>query len=169
MINARRELLSGDPAQLRNYLGRQRRDKRYDRLVMQAMRDGKPLSVADVDRITGRYKDSLLKLRGETIARTESITALRAGRHEGYQQLVESGAVRDDQIIRTWDATGDARTRPDHMAMEGQQIRGMKSLFTAPDGSLLAYPGDVTHGATARQTIQCRCIEKIRIKSDAFV
>src|SRR5690606_12500372 len=53
--SARRELLSGDPGQLANYLTRSRRDKRFDRTIASAIREGKPLPRDMVDRIAGRY------------------------------------------------------------------------------------------------------------------
>lgn len=162
-IRARAELASGDPAQLAHYLTRQRRDKRFDAVVKRAIRDGKPLAAADVDRIAGRYKDRLLALRGENIARTEAINGLRAGRREGFQQLVDSGTVQADQITRSWDATLDSRTRPDHVAMDGQTVKGMDAPYVAPDGSRLMYPGDTSLGASAAQTVACRCFERVRV------
>ena len=155
VISARAEL--SDPAAMANYFTRQRRDARFDNIVRKAMADGKPVASADIDRIVQRYTDRLLALRGETIARTESITALRAGRHEGYRQLVDSGKVRADQVIRTWRSAHDSRTRMDHLAMDGTDLRGLDKPFTAPDGSQMAYPGDTNLGATARETINCRC------------
>ena len=65
-----------DPA----YFNRKRRDARFDRTVSKAIREGKRLSQADVDRITGAYKDRLLGYRGEVIARTETLAALQAGK-----------------------------------------------------------------------------------------
>ena len=68
-------------AQLRGldagYLGRSRRDKRYDRLVLRAIKGGKPLAEADIRQITQRYRDRLLNYRAETIARTSMLTAHR--------------------------------------------------------------------------------------------
>ena len=154
-ISARAEL--SNPATMENYFSRERRDRRFDGIVRKAMADGKPVSAADTDRIVQRYKDRLLQLRGETIARTEAITALRAGRHEAYQQLVESGKVQAKQIIRTWRSAHDSRTRLDHLTLDKTDIRGLDQPFTAPDGSLMAYPGDTSMGASARETIQCRC------------
>lgn len=162
-VRARQELASGDPARMAHYLTRQRRDKRFDPLVRKAIREGRPLAASDVDKLAGRYKDRLLALRGETIARTEAINGLRAGRREGFQQLVDSGKVRADQITRAWDATLDKRTRPDHVAMDGQSVKGMDAPFVAPDGSRLLYPGDTSLGASAAQTVACRCFERIRI------
>ncbi|WP_230079793.1 hypothetical protein, partial [Alteripontixanthobacter maritimus] len=49
--NARQELeeLNGE------YFTRKLRDKRFDGIVRKAIATGKPLSVADVERIAGRY------------------------------------------------------------------------------------------------------------------
>jgi hypothetical protein len=151
--NARRQLENLDAG----YFTRARRDKSFDRLVRKAIAEGKPLAKADIDRITQRYSAKLLKYRAEVIARTESITALRAGRQEGIEQAIEQGAIRADSVKKRWDATGDSRTRPDHVAMDGKEVDGADGVFTLPDGSRMLYPGDTSLGASAKQTIQCRC------------
>lgn len=145
------------------YFTRELRDRRFDSIVRKAIADGKPLSRADIDRITQRYSDRLLKHRAEVIARTESITALRAGRHEGIQQAVEQGAIRADSIVKVWDATLDSRTRPDHAAAHGQEVDGVNGAFVLADGSRLLYPGDTSLGASAGQTINCRCYAEHRV------
>ena len=102
-----------DPA----YFNRKRRDARFDRTVSKAIREGKRLSQADVDRITGAYKDRLLGYRGEVIARTETLAALQAGKMEAARQLVDSGKVLPSQVKKVWRATGDSRTRDTHLAL----------------------------------------------------
>ena len=160
--NLRGEL--ADPATMANYLTRERRYRRFDKLVRDAMASGKPVAQADIDRIAASYGNRLLKLRGDTIAQNESITAMRAGQHEGYRQLVESGQVRDSQITRTWSATPDTFTRHDHMVMNGQTLTGVQANWTLPDGSQMRFPGDVSLGARAAETIGCRCHEQFRIR-----
>lgn len=163
VIRARQELLSGDPAQLRNYLTRARRDKRFDRLVEKALRDGRPVAKADADRITGRYKDRLLALRGETIARTETLAGLNAGKEEGIRQLIDSGKVKRSQVKKIWRATGDSRTRDSHMALNGAEA-GIDEAFTSPlTGARMMFPHDTSLGAPASETIQCRCYYEITI------
>ena len=155
VANMRAEL--ADPTAMANYFTRERRDRRFDGLVRKAIADGKPVTKADIDRIAARYADRLLKLRGDTIARTESITAYRAGQHEAFTQMVDSGKVRAEQVIRKWSSAHDSRTRRDHLAMDGTVLRGLDAPFIAPDRSLLRFPGDTSLGASARETIQCRC------------
>lgn len=155
-----KELADLDP----HYFTRTLRDKRMDSSVRRAIREGKPLSSADRGKLVARYRDRLLKHRGEMIARTETLTALRAGRFEGFDQLVASGKVRDEQIKRKWNSTGDRVTREDHLDMDGQEIQGMQDPFVAPDGSQLMFPGDGSLGADAGQIIHCRCWDSIRIE-----
>lgn len=162
VLNARRELESGDPTLMRNYFSRERRDKRFDSLVRKAIDEGRPVSADDLNKITSRYNDRLLDYRGEVIARTESLDALRAGQHESVQQAMEQAGVLPSEAKKVWDATLDSRTRQDHAQMEGQE-RPIGVPFTAPDGSRLQYPGDRSLGASASQTIQCRCRERQEI------
>jgi len=163
VIRARAELLSGDPAMLRNYLARARRDKRFDRLVMKAIREGRPMGRADVDAITGRYKDRLLQLRGETIARTETLASLNAGKEEGIRQLIDSGKVQRSAVKKVWRATGDDRTRDSHMALNGEEV-GIDAAFTSPlTGAQMMYPHDTSRGAPASETIGCRCFYEIKV------
>lgn len=157
--NARGELASLSNA----YFQRGLRDKRYDGMVANAIKAGEPLSKTQTDTILGRYTDRLLEFRGEAIARTEAINALRAGQHEAHQQIIDTGKVSEDQIERVWGATSDGRTRPDHRAMDGQKVPGLQTPFVAPDGSKLMFPGDTSMGASAGMIINCRCTSRLKI------
>lgn len=162
VANARAELLSGDPERLRAYLSRERRDRRFDRVVARAIADERPVSARDVSRITGRYSDRLLDLRGEVIARTETIQSLNAGADEAIRQLVDTGAVRREQVMKIWVAATDARTRDTHLAMNGQAVP-MDQPFESPSGARLMYPGDSSLGAGPDEIIQCRCTLATRV------
>ena len=160
--NARADLSSGDPARLRNYLGRKARDARFDRTVRKGIDAGK-IAAADVTRIVEAYERKLLKYRGDTIGRTEALRSINASKHEGLLQVVENGKVRADQITRVWDSSGaDGRTRDTHLAMEGQKV-ALNEPFVTPTGFRLMYPGDTSLGAPASETIQCRCVTQVRI------
>lgn len=156
--NVRADLESLSP----NYFSRSLRDKRFDGIVRRAIRDGRPLSQVDIDRITQRYADRALNFRATTIARTESLNALRAGRDEGIRQAIDQGAIAPGATQKVWDSSGDSRVRQDHAIMNGQSV-GMNEAFVAPDGSRLMYPGDSSLGAGADQIINCRCIVDYRV------
>lgn len=158
-IRARVELQNLDAA----YFKRALRDKRFDRLVAKAIKDGKPISKADLDRIAGRYADRLLAYRGETIARNETLASLNAAKEEGIRQLIDTGKVQRSRIKKVWRATGDKRTRDSHLALNGEEI-GFDALFVSPlTGAVMAYPHDTSHGAPGSETIQCRCFYEIKI------
>lgn len=151
--NMRGEL--ANPERMANYFTRTRRDRRFDATVRKAMDTGRPLAQADIDKIAGRYSDRLLQTRGENIARTEALKALNAGRDEGLQQLIDRGDITAEQVMQTWDATEDMRTRSSHSAADGQTVpRGQPFIV---GGYEMDFPGDTSRGAPARETINCRC------------
>jgi hypothetical protein len=159
--NMRGELTN--PDRMANYFTRTRRDKRFDGIVRRAIADGKPVGQADIDRMAARYSDRLLALRGETIARTETLKALNAGRQEALDQLIENpnNDVQAQDVVRAWDSTGDAKTRETHAAADGQVV-GQGEAFNV-GGALLMYPGDSSMGAPGEETINCRCYVDVRI------
>lgn len=143
---------------------RTRRDKRFDGIVRKAIEAGELLPADKVDKLITRYSDSLLQLRGETIARTETISALNRSQQEAYTQAIEQGTVARDAVKRIWDSSGnDGRTRDTHLAMDGQAV-GMDEPFKTPDGFSLMFPGDVSLGAPPEETINCRC--RVRMQVD---
>lgn len=160
--NMRTELASGDSRLLARYLRRERRDKRFDSSVRKAMEAGKPLSQGDIDKIAGRYSDRLLQLRGENIARTESMAAFNAAREEAYMQAVEAGGLHPEHVRKTWGATGDERTRDSHAALHGIEI-GLLETFQSPTGARMRYPGDTEMGAGAEDVAGCRCTAMYRV------
>lgn len=164
VIAAEAKLRSGDPALMAQYLALKTRDKRFDRTVTKAIREGRPVTAADTAKIIRQLRDRNLKYRADVIAENETITAMRAGRHEGYRQMLETGAVTEDQIERSWSDTGDGRTRLSHRALDGQKVRGLTMPFVSPmTGARMMYPGDTSLGAPAQEVIRCRCWEKVRI------
>lgn len=163
--DAEAKLLSGDPALMRDYFRLKTRDRRFDGSVRKAIAEGRPVNAADLAKIMRQLRDRNLQLRAKTIARDQSITAIRAGRHEGFDQLLETGRVSEDQIERTWEDTGDGRERLSHALLDDQKVVGMSAPFVSPvTGARMMYPGDTSLGAPASETVQCRCWENIRIR-----
>ncbi|MGI3168399.1 phage minor head protein [Pseudooceanicola sp. C21-150M6] len=144
-----------------SYFRREKRDRRFDPMIRKAIKDGKSLARADIDRITGRYSDRLLKVRADTIARTEGNGAMNAGRHESTQQMIDDGKVPVEAVTKIWDATPGPRTRDSHRALNGQEIRWGEMFVSPVTGALLAHPHD--ENAPAAETVNCRCSERIRI------
>lgn len=161
---AREQLRSGNANDLRAYLTRRRRDRRFDRSVERAIKAGGKLDAASADNALTAYRRRLLMLRGEVIARTEGLPAIRAAKHEAYQQLVDTGRIQESDIERTWIATGDGRVRDTHKDMGSQSVQGLSLPFRSPSGALLRYPGDQSLGAPASEIISCRCDESVAIK-----
>lgn len=154
--NALAQLRSGDPAELSKYLMRTRRDKRFDGLVRKAIKDGKPVTASDAKRMVNRYSDRLLKLRGETIARTELLGSLHHAQNEGMQQMIDAGKIEANAVTRTWDAANDSDTRDSHRALDETQPDS-SDVFTTGDGNRMRHPGDASLGAPAEEIINCRC------------
>lgn len=164
VATARAELASTDPALLRNYLTRKQRDRRYDRAVARAIETGKPVPPETARTAVTRYSARLVRLRGEVIARTEGLPAIRAAKHEAYQQLADDGRVDVMDIVRGWSTTEDGRQRDTHDAMNGQEVRGLDMPFTSPSGAQFRFPGDSSLGAPAAEVIACRCDEYLAIR-----
>jgi hypothetical protein len=153
---ARQELLSGDPSLLRSYLQRARRDRRFDRSVAKAIRGEGKLDAATVQNMLTRYSDRLLQLRGETIARTETMTALHAGKEEAFRQAIDTGAVQSTQVQKVWFAVRDKNSRDTHAAAEGERV-GLEQRFS--NGLLYPHAPD----APPSECINCRCSYEIVI------
>lgn len=153
VASARNELESGDFA---SYLTRERRDKRFDRIIAKAEKGERKLTQDEIDKIIMRYSDRLLELRGEVIATTEARSALMFGRYRAIKQLVESGKVREDQIVKIWKTVGDERVRHTHVSLANK-----RSPFSVPfrtsRGARLLFPTDTSLGAPAYEIINCRC------------
>ncbi len=164
VATARAELASSDPALLRNYLTRKQRDRRYDRAVSRAIETGKPVPPETARTAITRYSARLVRLRGKVIARTEGLPAIRAAKHEAFQQLVDDGRVEVMDIVRGWSTTEDGRQRDTHDAMNGQEVRGLDMPFTSPSGAQFRWPGDTSLGAPAAEVIACRCDEYLTIR-----
>jgi len=156
VTNARSQLQSGDPGAMAQYLTRTRRDKRFDSVVKRAIAEGRPVAAKDVENITRNYQNRLLKLRGDTIARTESLGAFNAGQQEGLQQLVDRGAVQPNQVRRTWRTASDSRVRDSHQNINGASV-GLNERFA----NGLLFPLEA--GAPAQEVINCRCVAETRI------
>ena len=157
--NAADELNSGNPTLLKRYLSRQRRDQRFDRAVIREMLGISKMKDKTKAAAARSYNNRLLKMRGDAIARTETLGAMSAATMEAALQLLDSGAVDREHIKKIWDATGDDRTRETHQEASGQE-KPIDALFDVGD-SKMRYPSDPL--GSAKERIQCRCWMRLEI------
>ena len=152
--NVQTELTSGTTGDLNHYLNRKLRDKRFDRTVRKAIREGKPIPKAKVDSMVRHYKAKALKYRGDAIARTESLSAMNLGRQKAMDLLVQNGGIKSkDNMQKEWVSTHDSRVRDSHLEIDGQQ-RGVDEAFDV-NGYSAMQPGD--DSLPAKEKINCRC------------
>lgn len=141
-------------ANSRRTLGYELRDHRSDRAVARAIKDGKPLSQAQIDKLVNRYHERQIAHRAEAIARTESARALHEADDESFAQAVEAGHLEEDRIQCEWHAGTAPRTRDSHVKMRGQ-LRRLRHPFTTGKGYSLRYPCDPE--APSSEVVNCRC------------
>lgn len=153
---ARAALLSGDPDEMSYYLGLTRRNKRFDGRVRKAIEAGRAIGRKDVDTIIGKLSDSYLLLRGETVARTETLGALNLASAEAAEQMIEKSGVQRQNVMKVWRATNDGRTRESHVELNGDSV-ALDERFS----NGMAYPHEP--GAPASEVINCRCILDYRV------
>lgn len=149
----RQRLTSGTPGEVRKFLGLANRDARHDRTVRTLLGgEGATLTPAQVDRVVSAYGRRLLAQSAETLARTESLNALRRANRAAWDQATEQLGYAPEDIIREWRARLDGRERPAHHAMHGQ-IVPLGEDWQVPGVGPQPYPGASEYG--------CRCFERI--------
>lgn len=97
--------------------------------------------------------------RADTIARTEVIGANNQGGLASWTAVHQSLASAGGAVYKTWLATSDSRTRPDHADIDGTEI-SVDDTFTV-GGQEMNGPGD--DGADGDETINCRCTLTFRV------
>lgn len=152
---ARANLLSGEPELMRKYLNLKTRDRRFDRSVLKAIREDRPVDAAIVTKIVGRLNDKNLQLRGETIGLEETRTALFSVRDNAIRQQVEAGKITVQEVTKKWKHSGSEHPRMQHIQMATQDAVPLDMPFVAPDGTMLMYPHDPK--APARHRLGCKC------------
>lgn len=140
-------------------LARALRDKRFDGTVRNAIRNNKPLTAAQIDRMVERYEQKLLAHRAQVIGSTEALAAVNAGEAEMWAQAVDRG-LNPQLIEQQWHTIIDGKQRDSHGYMDGQ-LRPLGVAFQSGGGIALRYPGDSS--APAREVASCRCVVSRRI------
>lgn len=162
VASMRARLASGDPEEMRKVFNMSLRDKRLDARIRKAIEAGQPVSKGDIDQMTQRYSDKLLKKRAEDIARTETAQSVMGSRQEAFAQALEKEGLPDDAVEKTWQHNGGAENaRGQHIAMNGEKITGLNAAFVMPDGTRMKHSHDPAGGA--KHNVSCRCNTAFKI------
>ena len=130
------------------------RDKRFDRTIERAIREKQPLTEEQISRMVDAYHRRMLAFRAMTIARTETLRAANNGHIATVKKLLAANPHLE--CVKTWMATMDDRTRPDHWELDRKTVVGIDTPFVCESGEKLRWPHD-PRGA-AKEVIRCRCI-----------
>ena len=99
----------------------------------------------DIRKVT-----QMTPFRAATVARTETHAAATFGSIETVRQAERDLGVR---MTKEWLSTRDDRTRPEHLAADGQTV-GVDEKFSV-GGEMMDRPGDPS--ASAGNVVACRC------------
>lgn len=149
IIGARRKLISDPKA----YLKLKLRDKRFDRMIRKAIKEGRALTASEVQAVMLAHESKALAYRGRVVAATEAHQALHAGQYEAMRQMVLSGAA--EGFTKKWMHGLSADPRLDHLAMDGE-VRPFNVPFIMGDGTPMQFPHDPAGGA--EHSIGCKCV-----------
>lgn len=111
----------------------------------QAVVFGIPMKKKDVPQ---KVKDILSSDRAKRVAMNETNVI------HNYKHHVK---LAKTQLTHTWDATLDEVTRPHHWVADGLTVPVDEPFVVG--GERMMFPGDDSLGATAKNLINCRCIE----------
>lgn len=156
-VNNYRDLLENNSKKV---LQRKLRDKRFDRTINRAIREGKTLERVKIDRMVTRYRERYLKYRANTIAQTEALSAVHRGKEEMFNNAILQGHIAAEQLEGTWVTIQDALRRHSHATMHNQK-RPHGHMFVSGAGNFLLHPGDPT--APIEEIAHCRCLKVTRI------
>ncbi|AHD02946.1 hypothetical protein [Leisingera methylohalidivorans] len=159
IISGRSKLASGDPVQMREYLGLKLRDKRFDRTILKASREGRSITGKQLDQIMEAHRSKALRYRAKVVAKFEAREALAAGREEAMVQLLDRPDV--EEVTARWQHNLSKEPRPDHVTMSGTVIT-LGQGFQFPDGTRMKRPHD--QNGPLRHRIGCNCMAIYRLK-----
>lgn len=168
VLNAERQLRSEDPKELRKYLGRKLRDKRFDSIVIGAINGKNKLTETQIQNMVHGYTRKYIRFRSEVVARDQALLALSRGQEEAISQAVAGGVIQGHEVRQHWITAQDDRVRNAHRAIPGMNPGGVRrgESFRTPLGHM-RYPRDPQGSAANR--IQCRCTLSVRIVKNRSV
>lgn len=132
------------------------RDKRFDRTLRKALgTNGGGLGDAQIGKMVAAYRKAKVAWQAETMTRTVTLNAQRQAQQLAWQQAVDDGRVRPDDLIITWHTRMDGRERPGHAAMH-LTTRRWGEPWDVPNAGPERYPGE--------GEFNCRCRESYTLR-----
>ena len=131
------------------------------RALFEFVQSGEDFTQADVGRRAREIAMVQNLPRANNIATTITQNAAEGSKFVEAQTLIRTGAVLTGNIsvgegtVKEWVSVLDGVTRKAHAIADGQRV-GVDEAFVV-DGELLMFPGDISLGATAKNTNHCRC------------
>lgn len=159
MVESYRGLLESNSSQA---LDRALRDRRFDSTVENAIDQNDFLAQSTIDTMVDRYRERLVDMRAETIARTEALRVTESVRASSMDDAIEQAGIDRSLVVKQWSATHDSRTRDTHRGLDGQ-ARLIDDPFDSESGAQLMHPGD--SDAPPEEVINCRCTTAYQIFS----
>lgn len=133
---------------------------------MKSAAESGKLSQAQIDKMTEDMRLRYVKQRTETIARTESLTAVSVGQDQAIRQGQAIGSVANE-LVKKWLYRHDGRTRDAHISTgENNGWIPMDRTFSTPLGPLM-FPRDPN--GSASNVINCRCRVAYSLPADTNV
>jgi F like protein len=160
VVDSYRALLENNSSQA---LTRALRDRRYDGTVQNAIDANDFLDQDQIDMMVERYRERMIDMRAETIARTEGLKVTEQVRADSMDAMADQAGIDRGLVVKQWSATNDNRTRDTHAALDGQ-ARLVEDPFDSESGAQLDHPGDGS--APPEEVINCRCTTAYHVFSD---
>lgn len=159
-----RKALSGDPDFAnRFWIGQDGKlktsfkniDGRFRGVIQKSLDAGKPLTAAQIDRISAAYSDNMLRVRGLTIARTERGSAINSGRQEAWRQAADKAGLGHGAIWKEWRHSARMmEPRLSHISASGDRVQGLDTQFDV-GGYFCLHPHDPS--LPASEVVNCGC------------
>jgi phage protein D len=131
--------------------------------VRRAIESGTPLTQAQIDKITGRYKDRLLAYRGKQVSENETFRAQAASREEAMMQVMERPDV--ETVTRKWQLGFPKEHRENHVALAGQRI-DWTERFDLGNGITARCPHDPDLPIGESAGCKCSCVYRVKLRRD---
>lgn len=131
------------------------------RALFEFVQSGEDFTQEDVGRRAHEIAMVQNLPRANNIAQTITQNAAEGSKFIEVQTLIATGATLTGNIsvgegtTKEWVAVLDSVTRKGHAVADGQRV-GVDEAFVI-GGELLMFPGDISLGATPKNTNHCRC------------